>query len=92
MVGPTNPPGGSRNDDSINFDDPFYVYPSNDATTTIVTIKLTGNENFHLWRSSMSRALKARNKLRFFDGSFKKDFVESSKVSKWEMANVVVCS
>ena len=82
MVGSTDPPGGSRKDDSINFDDPLYVQPSDNATTTNVTVKLTGNENFRIWRISMSRAFKSRNKLGFVDGTFKKGSVETNKVSK----------
>lgn len=53
MVGPNTPPEGSGKDDSnpINFDDTIYIHPSDNATTTIVTLRLTGNENFRLWRS-----------------------------------------
>ncbi|KAL7593528.1 uncharacterized protein LOC111904273 [Lactuca sativa] len=40
----------------------------------------------------MSRALRARNKLGFVDGSFQKTKVDESKSSKWDRANVVVCS
>lgn len=76
MASPNDPPEGSGKDDSINFDDPLYVHPSDNATTTIVTVKLTRNENFRIWRSSMSRALKARNKIGFVDGTFKKSYVE----------------
>ncbi|XP_023754962.1 uncharacterized protein LOC111903417 [Lactuca sativa] len=85
-------PSGSGKDESINFDDPLYIHPSDNAITSIVTTKLTGNENFMLWKSSISRALKARNKLGFIDGSLKKTSVDESKQSKWDRANVVVCS
>lgn len=90
MAGPNDPPGGSGKDDLINFDDPLCI-PSYNATITIVTIKLTSNENFRLWRSSVTRALKDRNKLGFVDVTFKKDFVDQNKNSNCERANVVVC-
>lgn len=61
--GSTDAPGGSGKDDHINFDDPLYIHASDNAVTSIITTKLTGNENFRLWRSSISRALKAKNKL-----------------------------
>lgn len=78
---PVVSPGGSGKDDPINFDDPVYTHPSNNDITSIVTTKLIGNENFRLWRSSISRALKARNKLLFVfvDGSLKKNDVDESK-------------
>ena len=92
VVSPNDPPGGSGKDDSINFDDPLYIYPYDNATTNIITIKLSGTGNFLPWRISMSRAFKARYNLGFVDGTFKKVSVDASKVSKWERANDVVCS
>ncbi|XP_023771360.1 uncharacterized protein LOC111920014 [Lactuca sativa] len=64
-------PGGSSvpKETPVDFDDPLYVHPSDNTVTSIITVKLTGNENYRLWRSSMSRGLKARNKLGFVDGS-----------------------
>ena len=85
-------PSGSGKDESINFDYPLYIHPSDNAITSIVTTKLTGNENFRLWKSSISRALKARNKLGFIDGTLKKTSVDESKKTKWDRANAVVCS
>ena len=83
MTGGSNdPPSGSGKDDQINFDDPLYIHPSDNAVTSIITTKLTGNENFRLWRSSISRALKARNKLGFVDGNLKKSTIDESKKSK----------
>lgn len=57
---------GKFGDIPIDFDDRLYIHPSDNSVTTITTIKLTGNENFRLWRSSMYSDLKARNKLGFF--------------------------
>ena len=92
MASPNEPPSGSGKDDQVKFDNPLFVHHSNNTVTTIVTIKLTGNENFRMWRSSMSRALRARNKVGFVDGTFKKADVDEAKKPKWDRANVVVCS
>ncbi|XP_023756901.1 uncharacterized protein LOC111905437 [Lactuca sativa] len=90
--GSSDTSGGSGKDDQINFDDPLYIHPSDNAVTSIITTKLTGNENFRLWRSSISRALKARNRLGFVDGTFKRSKVDDSKQAKWDRANAVFCS
>lgn len=92
MAGPTNTPGGSGKTEIVDFDDFLYIHPSDNNVTTIVTIKLTGNENFLLWHSSMIRGLRAINKLGFVDGSLKKSIADESKTLKWEHADVVVCS
>ena len=57
---------------TIDPDDPLYVHPSDNNVTNIIGFKLLGNENYRIWRSSMIRALKCRNKLGFTDGSLKK--------------------
>lgn len=73
MYGPLDDPGGSGSkNDSVDFDDPLYIHPSDNTANTIISIKLTGNENFKLWHSSMLRVLKARNKVGFVDCSLKK--------------------
>ena len=66
--------GSSSKVDSVNYDDPLYIHPSDNTVTTIVSFKLTGTDNFRVWRSSMTRSLKARNKLGFVEGTIKKRF------------------
>ncbi|KAL4580545.1 hypothetical protein LXL04_016743 [Taraxacum kok-saghyz] len=78
-----------------DFDDPLYIHPSDNAVTSISSVKLTGTENYRLWRSSIIRSLTARNKLGFINGSFKKrkhGKAEESKLLKWDRANAVVSS
>lgn len=72
--------------------DPFYVHPSDSIASSLISFKLLGAENFRVWRSSMTRSLKGRNKLGFADGSIKKPKDDESKILKWERANAVVCS
>lgn len=51
MTGPTDIPGGNgKTDVTIDFDDPLYSHPLDTFVTTIITIKLMGNENFRLLR------------------------------------------
>lgn len=71
MVGPIETPGEGGKDDQINFDDALYIHPSDNVVTTLITIRLTRSESFRLWRSSMSRALRA-TKLGFVDGTLKR--------------------
>ena len=93
MAGPTDESSsGSKNDSVVNIDDPLYVHPSDNAVTSVINFKLLGTENYRVWRSSMIRALKARNKLGFTDGTVTKPVNDSVKASKWERANAVICS
>ncbi|XP_052622644.1 uncharacterized protein LOC111911314 [Lactuca sativa] len=88
-----SPPKGSGSKvDPVNYDDPLYIHPSDNTVTTIVSFILTGTDNIRVWRSSMVRSLKARNKLGFVEGIVKKDSTDELKSSKWERANAVVCS
>ena len=84
--------GSSGKNNHVDFDDPLYVYLSDNIVATIVSIKLTGNEIFWLWRSPMIRGLKERNKVGFVDSTLKKSIVSYNQTFKWERANVVVGS
>ena len=92
MAGDTPEGSGVPKEIPVDFDDPLYVHPSDNIVISIITVKLTGNENYRLWRSSMSRGLKARNKLGFVDGSITLENTEKTKASKWERVNAVVCN
>lgn len=61
---------------------PFYVHPSDNVVTSVINFKLLGTENYRVWRSSMTRALKARNKLGFTDGTATKPVNDPVKASK----------
>lgn len=65
--------GSSSKTESVNYDDPLFIHPSDNTVTTIVNFKLTGTENFRIWRSSMTRSLKDRNKLGSVEGKVTKD-------------------
>ena len=89
--------------ETVDYNDPLYIHPSDNSVTTITIVKLTGTENFRLWRSAMTRALKGRNKLGFVDGTITQPRTpsvsiasasesENAKLLKWERTNAVVCS
>lgn len=82
---------GTKVPESVDYDDPLYLHPSDTTTVTIIGIKLSGSENYRVWRSSMIRSLKGRNKLGFVEGSVVKPD-DPAKLLKWERANAVVCS
>lgn len=71
----------SGKDIPIDVDDPLFIHQSDNSITSIITIKLTRNENYQLWRSVMMRGLRVRNKLGFVDETLKLDKIEASKAS-----------
>ena len=58
MAGETSDGSGVPKETPVDFDDPLYVHPSDNNVTSIITVKLTGNENYRLWRSAMSEVLR----------------------------------
>jgi hypothetical protein len=57
-----------RQQNPIDTTSVFYVHPSEGPNTVVVTPLLTGS-NYPAWSRSMQRALGAKNKLAFIDGS-----------------------
>ncbi|KAI3688864.1 hypothetical protein L2E82_46759 [Cichorium intybus] len=92
MTGPViTTESGSTQPESADYNDPLYLHRSDNTTATIISFKLIGAENYRVWRSSMMRSLKGRNKLGFVEGSIVKPD-DPAKLLKWERANSVVCS
>ncbi|XP_023743339.1 uncharacterized protein LOC111891514 [Lactuca sativa] len=86
------PPESSSKTNVVDFDDPLFLHPSDHSVTTIISFKLLGTENFRVWKSSMTRALKARNKQGFIEGTELKDNKDAIKSLKWDRVNAIVCS
>ncbi|GKB56175.1 putative RNA-directed DNA polymerase, partial [Tanacetum coccineum] len=58
----------------------------------LISKKLTGSENYTMWKRSMMIALSARNKIKLINGEFKEPDVSSPIRSYWERANDMVIS
>ncbi|GJW83459.1 putative RNA-directed DNA polymerase [Tanacetum coccineum] len=64
---------GSSFDLSLSFADSLYLHPNDTSGSPIVTIKLTGTENYKMLSIAMKFALRNHNKLDFIDGTCKRD-------------------
>ncbi|GJV52987.1 ribonuclease H-like domain-containing protein [Tanacetum coccineum] len=64
---------GSSFELNMYFGDTLYLHPNDTGGSPIVTIKLTGTENYNMWSIVMNFALRNHNKLGFIDGSCKRD-------------------
>ncbi|XP_076906481.1 uncharacterized protein LOC143562613 [Bidens hawaiensis] len=74
----------------LDASDPLFLYASDSSCLTVVNIKLKGTGNYILWANSFLLALKAKNKVGFIDGSYKKSIENEVLASQWEMCNSVV--
>lgn len=73
-----------------NLDDPLYMQTLDNPDMVLVTILLT-NKNFLTWSWSIQRALTAKNKLGFINGTLCQPANEPER-SKWRHANEMVSS
>ncbi|GAU31820.1 hypothetical protein TSUD_58210 [Trifolium subterraneum] len=81
-----SPPLPPPDTDSI-----FYIHPSEGPNSVVVTPKLNGS-NFLAWSRSMQRALGAKNKLRFVDGSLEIPPIHDLNRTSWERCNHLIHS
>nr|GEY03384.1 hypothetical protein [Tanacetum cinerariifolium] len=91
MVGPSN------SEDligSLNLGDPIHLQNSDFTSNTIISIKLTGIENYRVWAAAMKLAISTRNKTGFIDGScVKSPYTNSAALfNQWERSNSIVLS
>ncbi|GJR48542.1 ribonuclease H-like domain-containing protein [Tanacetum coccineum] len=73
--------GGSSNEVLIsNLDpgNPLHLNNNDFSISTIISMKLTGTENYRFWATAMKLTIHTRNKTGFIDGTCKKDAYESS--------------
>lgn len=85
MVGetPTHGSGfGTKNPDHYDFDNFIFLHPSDNDVVYIISFKLYGTENYRIWKSSITRDLKGRNKLGLADKTFPKPITNETKIHK----------
>ncbi|GKE87103.1 putative LTR copia-type gag-polypeptide, partial [Tanacetum coccineum] len=89
--------GSSSSDDKIsNLDlgNPLHLQTSDFNSNTIISVKLTGTENYRVWDVAMKLAVNTRNKTGFLDGTcLKSTYANSAPLSnQWERCNSIVLS
>ena len=70
---------------------PFYLHPSDNLGSTLVSYVLTG-DNYPIWARVTRRVLKAKNKLGFVDGTITKPMLTDPNFQWWESCNNMVAS
>jgi hypothetical protein len=75
----------------VNTDSFFYVHPSEGPNFVVVTPLLNGS-NYLAWSRSMRRALGAKNKLAFVDGTLPIPDLQDLNRSAWERCNHLIHS
>lgn len=89
-------PGTSDIDLISNLDlgNPLHLHSNDISSSSIVSIKLTGTENYRVWSTAMKLAINTRNKAGFINGKCVKATYASSDVlsNQWERCNSIVLS
>ncbi|XP_020881499.1 uncharacterized protein LOC110228403 [Arabidopsis lyrata subsp. lyrata] len=71
---------------------PLYLHAADNSGVNLVLDKLTGESNYHTWRRSILKALNAKNKLGFINGSITKPPETHADYGAWTRCNDMVCT
>jgi hypothetical protein len=80
---------GNSAPSNSDFDSPYYIHPSDGPSSLAITPKLNGS-NYLAWHRSMQRALGAKNKLVFIDGSISVPDIDDLNCQAWERCNHLI--
>nr|GEX37319.1 hypothetical protein [Tanacetum cinerariifolium] len=81
---------GTSSELNLSFGDTLYLHPNGTGGSPIVTIKLSGTENYKMCSIAMTFALRNHSKLGFIDGSCKRDNDNPALANQWDLCNSVV--
>ncbi|QHN91726.1 uncharacterized protein DS421_17g577430 [Arachis hypogaea] len=70
---------------------PYYIHPSKNPTSVLVTPVLIGN-NYYSWSRSFTMAVISKNKYSFFTGTIPFSLSEDLLFPAWECCNNLVLS
>ncbi|GJW14696.1 ribonuclease H-like domain-containing protein [Tanacetum coccineum] len=77
---------------NLDLGNPLHLQTSDFNSNTIISVKLTGTENYRVWDVAMKLAINTRNKTGFPDGTcLKSTYANSDPLSnQWETCNSIV--
>ncbi|XP_015165562.1 uncharacterized protein [Solanum tuberosum] len=83
---PTNP---NPTPPTIDFSDPLYMHPSENAGSSITPVPFDGT-GYISWRHGVLRALSVKNKIGFINGKAQKPDSSSPTFAQWERCDDMV--
>ncbi|KAH0653253.1 hypothetical protein KY289_030931 [Solanum tuberosum] len=76
----------------IDHNHPLFLQHTDTPGSSLISLQLTGSENYALWSRSFRIGLVGKSKLGFVDGRFPKSMFEPILFDQWEKCNAVVLS
>nr|XP_009793448.1 PREDICTED: uncharacterized protein LOC104240317 [Nicotiana sylvestris] len=77
---------------TIDHNHHLYLQLTDTPSSALISLQLTGSENYAIWSISMRIGLLGKSKLSFVDGRFPKSRFEPELYDQWEKVNDVVLS
>ncbi|KAL3327995.1 hypothetical protein AABB24_035585 [Solanum stoloniferum] len=76
----------------IDYNHPLFIGPSDTSGSVIISVKLTGSDNYGIWNKSMRIALLGKRKYGFVTGVCSKDTYKEEWQEQQETCNAIVLS
>lgn len=76
----------------IDHNHPLFLQHTDTPGSSLISLQLTGSENYALWSRSFRIGLVGKSKLGFVDGRFPKSMFEPILFDQWEKCNAIVLS
>ncbi|XP_019239257.1 PREDICTED: uncharacterized protein LOC109219268 [Nicotiana attenuata] len=77
---------------TIDHNHPLFLQPTDTPGSSLISLQLTGLDNYALWSRSMRIGLLGKSKIGFMDGRYPKSKFEPEFHEQWEKVNAVVLS
>lgn len=78
--------------EKLSHNHPLFLSTIDNSGAMLISIQLTGAENFSVWSRAMRIAILGRNKLGFIDGTCVKEGFGPNLTALWERCNAIVLS
>jgi hypothetical protein len=77
-------------EDINNPNNPFYLHPTDNPNTVVITPLLEGASNYHIWSRHMADGLICKDKYGFVDGTILQPKINDPLYGPWRKCNTMV--
>jgi len=78
--------------EKLSHNHPLFLSTADTSGVVLISIQLTGSENYSVWSRSMRIAILGRNKLGLIDGKCRKNGFGPNLTDLWDRCNAIVLS
>ncbi|XP_070055009.1 uncharacterized protein [Nicotiana tomentosiformis] len=78
--------------ENLSHNHPLFLHSTDNSGAILISLELTGSENYSIWSRAIRIAILGRNKMKFIEGTYKNESYGPNLTNLWKRCNAIILS